>query len=222
MATWNGVVFVNLNPRAVPLERRIMGLVAHSTRALNKHHSWSAMEADHGIWDANWKIVYENAAESYHLFAVHPKTLEKVTPTKDAYYLAGNAEWSLTGGANTYGGDYELIALPPSFVGILDKDGMMWVAVRPLGPERSQVIGGYSGITNPRDGGKRYAKKDAEWYAKLMEEDRQITARVQRGVRATRSQGSPLLPIERTLGDFHQYLARRLFNSCPARRRRRP
>ena len=30
--------------------------------------------------------------ESYHLFKVHPKTLEPYSPTADAYYIIGNAD----------------------------------------------------------------------------------------------------------------------------------
>ena len=53
---------------------------------------------------ANWKLIVENGMESYHLFKVHEKTLEKVTPTRGAYYIEGSAAWTLTGGAIVQGG----------------------------------------------------------------------------------------------------------------------
>ena len=76
--------------------------------------------------------------ESYHLFKVHADTLEKVTPTRGAYYVEGSAAWTLTGGAIVQGGGggftgrllaslfggggeggdrYTLVSIPPSFVG---------------------------------------------------------------------------------------------------------
>ena len=84
--------------------------------------------------------------ESYHLFKVHEKTLEQVTPTRGAYYIEGSALWTLTGGEIVQGGGgiagkllatlfgsgaggdhYVLVSIPPSFVGVVTKDSWDWI-----------------------------------------------------------------------------------------------
>ena len=50
------------------------------------------------IWACNWKLAVLNAMESYHLFQVHPETLEPYSPTKGAYYITGSARATATGG----------------------------------------------------------------------------------------------------------------------------
>ncbi len=61
------------------------------------HVSTSIIQAPPNIGSATWKL----AMESYHLFKVHREMLETVTPTKQAFYLEGGLNWSLTGGRYT-------------------------------------------------------------------------------------------------------------------------
>ena len=58
------------------------------------------------MWNANWKLVISNAMESYHLFQVHPETLEPSAPTAGAYYIVGNSDGTATGGRQTDEDDY--------------------------------------------------------------------------------------------------------------------
>ena len=40
-------------------------------------------------WDCNWKLAIINAMESYHLFKVHPSTLEPYAPTRGGLLHCG-------------------------------------------------------------------------------------------------------------------------------------
>lgn len=73
-AEWNGCLFVNIDGRApavdewlAPLARRTSGYDFASIR-------WAG-KIDFEI-RANWKLVYENYMEGYHVFALHPQLLK--------------------------------------------------------------------------------------------------------------------------------------------------
>ena len=155
--------------------------------------------------------------ESYHLFKVHEPTLERVSPTRGAYYLAGNSEWSLTGGALAYGGikaidqRYVLLSMAPSFVGILTNGSLGWLSAHPTGLARTAIRSGAIGTTKATRSSRR-----AEQFTKdFFEEDRRICERVQRGMGAVKGRGGKLVDMERVVTDFHQFLATRLFDLPP-------
>jgi phenylpropionate dioxygenase-like ring-hydroxylating dioxygenase large terminal subunit len=88
---WNGLVFISLNPKVEALAKRLAGLDECLKEFDLKQFVYYQTE-DQEEWQANWKLIMENAAESYHLFKVHKETLETVTPTKQASYLQGSSE----------------------------------------------------------------------------------------------------------------------------------
>ena len=157
-----------------------------------------------------------NAMESYHLFKVHPTTLEPYTPTRGAYYVAGSARATATGGRNEGEDDYLLVSLPPGFVGVLTRDSFVWLAVHPLGTQRCTVrTGGAFGL--PRRAGALGGL--GEWFSRtlgsgyappdFLSEDRAICERVQRGYSGDFAPGR-LVPLERVVADFGRYLDWRL------------
>ncbi|OZG72666.1 hypothetical protein BTA51_14145 [Hahella sp. CCB-MM4] len=222
LETWKGLVFINLAARPEPLSKRLLGI----DRYLQlfdidsfRHSNNSSPE----VWHGNWKLVMENAMESYHLFQVHKPTLETTTPTRDTYYIAGSSEWTLTGGkmvdyrntlvrmfSRQYPEVYNhfiLVSFPPSFVGILTYDSFDWIQVLPVSAVQSQIRSG--GISlNPDQNSHAKAFTDA-----FFKEDREICERVQRGMHSRLTAGGQLFEIERVVVDFHQFLASRLFGS---------
>ena len=111
--SWHGLLFVSLDPDVEPLTERFAAVEPHlAARGIDQlHHRSDQQEAQ--VWDCNWKLAILNAMESYHLFQVHPRTLEPYTPTKDAYYITGSARATATGGRSKGQDDYLLISLPP-------------------------------------------------------------------------------------------------------------
>ena len=83
LETWQGFVFLNLDPEALPLAAQLGDLVGHWDRfdfgALR-----SAKRVEYDV-AANWKFVAENYSECYHCPGVHPQ-LNKLTP----YDLGGD------------------------------------------------------------------------------------------------------------------------------------
>ncbi len=229
---WMGVVFVCLDANAPPLSERLAGIAPHLAEfGMESFREPSPLEAPE-IWDANWKLIVENGMESYHLFKVHAETLERVTPTRGAYYIEGSAAWTLTGGqivqdtkggivgkllhwasgGYTSGDHYTLVSIPPSFVGVATRESWDWIVVHPLSPTSSRVYqGGLSqSVVDP------VSRRIAQGYATaFLEEDRAICERAQAGMASRHSHGGRLVPLERVVADFHNYLSWRLTGEQP-------
>ena len=72
--TWNGCIFVNVSGDADPLEDWLKPFLERT-----KGYDFSAIRWAGKLEfevNANWKLVYENYMEGYHVFAVHPKLLK--------------------------------------------------------------------------------------------------------------------------------------------------
>jgi len=162
-------------------------------------------------WQANWKLVYTNALDTYSHFRVHAETIEPFSPTDAAYYLAGSARATVTGGESVERADHLVISLPPSFVAIVYPDSILWQTFTPLAVDQTLVT---TGVGGERTAGTGSAVSLPGWGASFVDEDRAICERLQANTSARWDPG-PLLDIERSLGDFHGYLAWRLAEQEP-------
>ena len=81
--TWQGFIFLNLDPDAAPLASQLGDLVDHWSR-FDFTSLRSAKRVEYEV-DANWKFIAENYSECYHCPGVHPQ-LNKLTP----YDLGGD------------------------------------------------------------------------------------------------------------------------------------
>ncbi|MXV90949.1 MAG: aromatic ring-hydroxylating dioxygenase subunit alpha [Acidimicrobiia bacterium] len=215
--SWHGLVFVSLNPDVEPLAERFSAVEPHVTsRGIDGLHHWSDYQETE-VWDCNWKLAIVNAMESYHLFQVHSKTLEPHTPTKGAYYIAGSARATATGGTTKGTDDYLLISLPPGFVGVLTPGSLVWQSVHPMGTDCCAVRtgGAFASAPPARLRGpiaRRIIKSvtDAAYpLPDFLHEDKAICERGQRGSIGDFTPGR-LVPIERVVADFGHYLNWRL------------
>ncbi|WP_062266148.1 aromatic ring-hydroxylating oxygenase subunit alpha [Endozoicomonas arenosclerae] len=225
LTVWNGLVFVNIDGKAEPLEERLAGLAPYIEYNINGEVN-TGTEDKPEYWDTNWKLAMENAMESYHLFKVHKPTLEVVSPTRGVTYLEGSAHWSITAGEAVNPlpgwlgwlnrdlqeeGYYLLISLPPSFVGVITPQGLFgYVVTLPDGVGRCYVRGGSvsRNLRAPRGLFKKFIDK-------FLEEDKLISERAYKGMTARATAGGQLVELERIVVDFHQYLAMRLFDAKP-------
>lgn len=224
LQSWHGLLFINLSENPQPLSQRLQGLDDY-IELFEIDRFKQGYSAGIEPWQANWKLAMENAMESYHLFKVHENTLEQTTPTRDAFYIAGSSEWSLTGGKMAQktnkimkwlAGDYPkafdhyvLISLPPSFVGILTYESFDWVQVLPVDEKNSVIRSG--GIAESVKG--HDDKKVKEFTQAFFQEDKEICEKVQQGMSSRQGHGGKLVEMERIVVDFHQYIASRLFGT---------
>ena len=228
---WMGIVFVCLAADAPSLADRLAGIAPHLGEFDMASFAVPGPLAAPELWTANWKLIVENGMESYHLFKVHEKTLEKVTPTRGAYYIKGSAAWTLTGGEIVQGGGvgrvlaklfggaggdhYVLVSIPPSFVGVATQDSWDWIIAHPLSPSSTRVLQGSLMRSSP----DLVTRMLSDGFATaFLEEDRAICERAQAGMGAQLSTGGRLVPLERVVVDFHHYLAWRLTGASPPER----
>jgi len=223
--TWLGLVFVSLDTSPQPLSERLSHLsdyleIFQPERFVNSYIGSSE------IWQANWKLAVENAIESYHLFKVHKETLETVTPSKDAYYVAGSSEWAISGGKmktsenkllNWLIGEtseslnhYLLVFIPPSFIGIMTYESFDWLSVSPIDETSCQIYSG--GMT---EGKVDQDKATTGFVQQFMFEDKVICERVQKGMKSNKTTGGKLVEMEKIIIDFRQFLVSRLFSVTP-------
>ena len=215
--SWHGLVFVSLDSDVEPLAERVAAVEPYAAaRGIGELHHWSDYQETE-VWGSNWKLAMINAMESYHLFQVHPRTLEPYTPTRDAYYIAGSARATATGGKSKGQDDYLLISLPPGFVGVLRSDGFLWQSVHPIDTHRCAVRTGGAFASPPRLRPRNRLVKRiitsagaaAYGLGNFLPEDKAICERGQRGAGGDFEPGR-LVPMERVVADFGHYLEWRL------------
>lgn len=221
--SWHGMIFASLNTDVEPLATRfsaIEQMVADT--GIDDLHHWSQQQ-DTEVWECNWKLAILNAMESYHLFQVHPETLEPYTPTKDAYYISGSARATATGGTSKGQDDYILISLPAGFVGLLTNGSFIWQAVHPIDAGSCAVrTGGAFSSAPPERAGNMLSKWITQGTAAaaavalpdFLPEDKAICERGQLGAQGDYQPGQ-LLDVERVVADFGHYVNWRLNGVVP-------
>ena len=78
---WLGFVFVSLRDDLEPVESRLQPLADHLKRyGLETHDDRHTFNEE--VWDGNWKLVYENFVECYHVTHAHKRSIGPTNPTK--------------------------------------------------------------------------------------------------------------------------------------------
>ena len=93
--TWNGCIFVNVCGGAEPLHDWLQPMLQRTSGYDFSALRWAG-KLDFEV-SANWKLVYENYMEGYHVFAVHPG-LAKFAPM--------NVRWSGEWDRHVFYNDY--------------------------------------------------------------------------------------------------------------------
>jgi len=93
--TWNGCIFVNVSGDAAPLSDWLAPLIRRTAAYDFGAIRWAG-KLDFEV-NANWKLVYENYMEGYHVFAVHPRLLK---------FAPMNVRWSGEWDGHVFYNDY--------------------------------------------------------------------------------------------------------------------
>ena len=185
--TWQGLVFVNLDPAAAPLETFVAG-IAERIAPLRLDGLTFTREVRYPV-EANWKVYVDNYLEGYHVPYVHPELVKLydyqnyVTETFDWYSLQYSP---LTGANSLYsrngGGDAFYYCLFPNFMLNILPGRLQTNHVRPLGPDRCEVVFRYFHDETDSPEARRRIDDDVAYSHAVQGEDADICARVQRGL----------------------------------------
>ena len=221
---WNGWLLVNLSGTAGPLTDGLGGL----DEVVANYHPGDRylvfLEDD--VWECNWKALFENFMEGYHLSAIHPETLHPITPTRLCKKMVSGDRW--TGYHAYYDPAYPprgpfhpdltedecnnspMYGVYPNLVVGMATNFTLFMCLRPDGPNRVRIRWGVTGLEDDPN-----AQAVADYVALCRSfngEDKVKLEVLQRALKTRHYDGGPLAPddYEGTIWDFVQYLARHL------------
>jgi phenylpropionate dioxygenase-like ring-hydroxylating dioxygenase large terminal subunit len=225
---WQGFLFVNLDGAAAPLAARLAPLDEKLAGwRLGELRTLAALDFD-SPW--NWKVMLENAAESYHHMGPHAGTLEPLlpalrtavpaqqgdflfwrNPTRDGAPLAAVFP-PLPGLGAEERAALTLAAVPPFLLIALQPDQMVAFQILPDSVERHRVrwwVCAPESVRAAPDFEAKLAASRALLDA-VHREDMATCAAVQRGLRSRLAAPGALSPLEGTLAHFHRWWLTRM------------
>ncbi|HNP35526.1 MAG TPA: aromatic ring-hydroxylating dioxygenase subunit alpha [Woeseiaceae bacterium] len=228
---WHGWIFVSLDPDAPALEPRLQGLAE-----LFAHYETERLQclftADEQ-WPVNWKMLVENFMESYHLAAVHKKTLNRTTPVSGVECWPGGVGYAyhtlkirrdrkdqlpFDEERPAQIRDREVLSciFPSNLISVTPRTAVS-LTVQPAGVE--QLKASFAFYVNPdylESVGQTKSEAERELrkgFDAFNAEDKEIVSRLAEGLRSSLAKAGPLGPLERPLWEFHRYLATKLVDS---------
>lgn len=221
---WKGWLFVNLDGGAAPLAPRLEGLDAVIANYHQDERHLVFLEED--IWACNWKALFENFMEGYHLSATHLTTLHPVTPTRLCRKMVSGAGW--TGYHACYDPDYPprepfhpdltefernnspMYGVYPNLMVGMGTDFTLFMIIRPDGPGQVRIRWG---VTGQEDAPEAAAtRKYVDLCRSFNVEDKEKLEVLQQAMQTRGFPGGPLAPddFEGTIWDFIHYMASRM------------
>ena len=221
---WNGWIFVNLDGTAPPLAPRLEGLGQIVKNYHPEDRFLVFMEEDE--WACNWKCLFENFMEGYHLSATHLDTLHPITPTKLCKKMETGEGW--TGYHAYYDPSYPprgpfhpdltedeqrnspMYGIYPNLVVGMATNFTLFMCLRPNGPGKVKIRWGVTGLEDAPESWK------VQDYVALCRsfnaEDKEKLEALQQALHSKYYHGGPLAPddFEGTIWDFSRYMARKL------------
>jgi len=234
LETIQGFIFLNVDPTAKPLlaDTGNFSAVFASHRLDEMACTWR-IEFDAAC---NWKLLVENAMESYHTGYIHAKTVGAQTSVEiettgewECIQVLDGASIAVLGEApppfppiaglspEAQRGTYFSMVLPCTQFAVA-QDSMWWLSVRPLAPDRSILsVGGCF----PRDVIARpdFAEGAPLYYdrwRRVAEEDVGMLETQQRGFASVLYRRGPLSWREATVHRIHEWVLRQLPASARA------
>ena len=198
IATWGPALFVNLDPRAETFEEvhgELLGAAAERGLDLGRMTHRSVEE---WLFEANWKVFYDNSAECYHCPTVHPDFAKGYGVGPTEYLLESHESFvyhrspvkpSNDGGA----ADWEMYAAWPNWSLATGEDSTVVFAYNfaPAGPERVRIV--THTLASPSVSDEAAAEELDWWRHIVLNEDRLVCEGVQRGLHSHQVKDGPLL-----------------------------
>lgn len=159
VATWNGFVWVNLDAGAEPIGAHLDMVAAEF--ANYRLDTLVQIDSFAEEWQANWKLVLENAHENYHVLGLHEQTLEPLVPGGGDIGVRQYSPWVLRGVIpfttamraeslilnEVQKTNLLLLLTFPTGGFFAMPDWVLWISFIPLSIDRTQVLGGL--LTTP-------------------------------------------------------------------------
>jgi choline monooxygenase len=227
---WEGFLFVTQDSAASDLDSRLAGLSDVVGRYRMAEYVPVHRQVD--VWHTNWKLLYENFMDAYHVFKVHKNSFAKngdntllttmhAGTDHFAYHLVGHDAGAKSGVAhpsNTWLEDewrhtIVLGAVFPTHVMQLQPDWLWYLQLSPLGVDQVRIRWDVSvapEMLADQADPSAYVANLLDLLNLVNAEDRPIVEGVFRGVQGASLTRGPLSYLERNVYDFDRYIARTL------------
>jgi choline monooxygenase len=187
--SWEGQVFVNLDPGAVPLDQVLRGISQRiSPVRPGQMKNYRRVEYD---VRANWKVYVENFLEGYHVPIVHP---ELMTLYDFRSYKTETCEWyslqtsGLTNEENIYerqgGGEAWYYCVFPNYMLNILPGRLQTNLVVPVDHQNCRVVFEYFYDDIESEAARRKIDEDIAFADRVQDEDIDICEHVQRGLQS--------------------------------------
>ncbi len=226
---WLGFVFVAVRRDLPSMAEKLGPLAEHLSRyGLDTYEDRYTIDEEG--WSGNWKLVYENFVECYHVTYAHKGSIGPTNPTKLAELgPAGFKQFSVH--YNPYRIEdspevynealneeerrrLHVIGIYPNLLVAIDPNFVWWMQLEPQAVDRTNGRWGLSYSPLAMKGMKEpdaYAEKILEVIGIATKEDKEVVARVQEGVAFGASEPGYLHgSLEIYVDEFRQYLDRML------------
>jgi phenylpropionate dioxygenase-like ring-hydroxylating dioxygenase large terminal subunit len=208
VATWNGLVWVNLHKDADPitdhLDLAAEEFANYRLNELVQVESWSHE------WRTNWKVALENGHENYHVLGLHRQTLQRIVPGGGDPDVRHYSPWALRIRfplATPMGtksltlnevqkSNLSVLSTFPTSALAAAGDRVVWFSFIPVTVDRLQVLGGV--LTTPELAADSEAMAETRLVMMEMinDEDRIGMEGVQRGAGSRFAERGHLSPKE--------------------------
>jgi choline monooxygenase len=238
-SVWQGIVFVNFRDDAPDLHEQLstLGALLQPWKADDLELLYERPYS----CDWNWKVMFENGIETYHILGTHRASLEDATPTHISYGAPGDgrnyAEVHLLfdpDGGELFAEDATVPALPdlpkwasekfvyfavyPNLILNQTPDGLQSYISLPHGPQESTFTWSY--ITHPgamRSPNYEKFKRTQEDFADIVQGEDAVCCRpVQESMNSGDYLPGPYNQRELPVWAFHRWYVHRIANGTDA------
>ncbi|WP_197277298.1 aromatic ring-hydroxylating oxygenase subunit alpha [Sphingomonas profundi] len=231
--TWDGWVFINLDPAARPL-REDLGVLSEDLAPLQMADLRIKGRLTYRI-ECNWKAALDAFLEAYHVKAIHPQTVAMLLDAKGtaiSLLAGGHTRMALPKRFNTKGGTwgtdaepYDIPTVPgvfrennlayglfPNMVSPFDSAGFPFISFWPVskGVCECELIFVGAGDEAETAENSEYWQTFLENYDKIQMEDFQFLAGIQRSLESGAFTGMKLCYQERRIYWMHEEFDRRI------------
>lgn len=229
LEVWEGFVFVTQNPDAADVAAQLAGLADVVARYQMAGYVPVHQQVD--VWDTNWKLLYENFMDAYHVFKVHKDSFGKDgDSTLDttmhsgsdcfAHHVVVHGDDATSGVAHrdntSLTGDWRrtvvLGAAFPTHLMQLQPDWLWYLQLSPLGVDRVRIRWDVSvapEVLADQADPPAYVAELLDLLHTVNAEDRPIVEGVFQSVHPKMARG-PFSYLERNVYDFDRFIAKSL------------
>ena len=222
---WRGFIYVNIEGEAPPLEEHR----AELDERVGDYHmeSMTRMCGDEEVWATNWKLLFENFTDLYHVFHTHRHSIGKYSPMEHFEIRTGGEAFSFSGSRalsdaieespfephhpelrEEHRSYFSMIGVYPAQMLALAPDRVFYMCLVPEGVGHVRTKWGVASCDHAMP--RRTAEVIEALYRRINAEDRMRLESAHSSLRSRFAESGRISCYETMNWEFTRYLARRL------------